>query len=477
MVRRNFLAGLGTAVALTAASRAKEAKRPNILFCIADDWGWPHASIHGDAVVKTPTFDSIARNGILFENAFAIVPSCTPSRNSILTGQYPWRLKTGASLWSVFPEGVQTYPNLLEDAGYHVGSYRKAFGPGIDRDRSVAGEKYKSVDEFFEARPEGKPFCFWFGTSDPHRGYKWQSGIESGMKLEDVEVPPYFPDTEKVRTDICDYYYEVQRFDRETGEVLQRLEEAGELDNTLVLMTGDHGWPFPRSKANLYDSGTHVCLVAQWADRIKADRVVDDFVSFHDFAPTFLAAAGLQPLEVMTGRSLLNIFDSGKSGQIEPQRNHVVLGKERHTPCQPDDASGTPMRAIRTKDFLYIRNFKPECWPAGAPEAMYKDAYFDIDASPTKDVIVEHKDDPTLGKFFELAIAKRPADELYDLSKDPHEINNVAANPEYAKRMGALTRQLTTLLEQSEDPRVLGQGDLFDRYKYLGRTKLSKKKK
>lgn len=473
MERRGFLAGLGVVVAASSVLAAKT-KRPNILFAIADDWGWPHASIHGDAVVKTPTFDSIARNGILFKNAFAIVPSCTPSRNSILTGQYPWRLKTGASLWSVFPDGVQTYPNMLEDHGYHVGCYRKAFGPGIDRKRPVAGQKYRSVDAFFEARPEGKPFCFWFGTSDPHRGYKWQSGIDSGMKLEEVEVPPCFPDTETVRTDICDYYFEVQRFDSQVGEVLQRLEKTGELDNTLVLMTGDHGWPFPRSKANLYDSGTHVCLAAQWGNRIKAGRSVDDFVSFHDFAPTFMETAGLQPLEAMTGRSLMNIFKTRKSGQIEPRRDHVVLGKERHTPCQPDDASGTPMRAIRTRDFLYIHNFKPECWPAGALEAKYKEAYFDIDASPTKKVIVEGKDDPERGKFFDLAIARRPEDELYDLRKDPHQIVNVAGNPEYAEQMEKLRSRLMESLEKSEDPRVSGQGDLFDEYKYLGKTKLGK---
>jgi len=471
MVRHIFLIGVGLMMLGSTALFANEVKRPNILFAMADDWGWPHASIHGDTVVQTPTFDSLARNGILFEHAFAIVPSCTPSRNSVLTGQYPWRLKTGASLWSVFPEGVQTFPHLLEDAGYHVGCYRKAYGPGPDRkDRPLAGKKYKSVEAFFAARAEGQPFCFWFGTSDPHRGYKWQSGIQSGMKLDEVEVPPYLPDTEIVRTDICDYYFEVQRFDRELGEVLRRLEKMGELDNTLVLMTGDHGWPFPRSKANLYDSGTHVCLAAQWGDRIKPGRVVNDFVSFHDFAPTFMELAGLKPLDVMTGRSLMNIITAAKSGQIEPQRNHVVLGKERHTPCQENDAGGTPMRALRTKDFLLIRNFKPERWPAGAPVAKYKGAYFDIDGSPTKDVVVAGKDQPERAKFFNGAIAKRPADELYDLRKDPHQINNVAGNPEYAEVLEALRTRLMELLEKSNDPRVRGQGDRFDEYKYFGRT-------
>ncbi|MCF7850025.1 MAG: sulfatase, partial [Kiritimatiellales bacterium] len=433
--RRNFLRAAGLACAAASVyGKAASAKRPNILFALADDWGAPHASIMGDTVVKTPTFDSIARNGILFHNAFVIAPSCTPCRNSIMTGQYPWRLGRGVNLWSEFPDGFQTFPNILEDNGYFVGSYRKAFGPGKNRERPVDGTKYESVEEFFAERPKDKPFCFWFGTSDPHRSYKWQSGIESGMKLEDVQVPPYFPDSEEVRTDICDYYWEVQRFDRETGEVLKKIEEMGELDNTLVVMSGDHGWPFPRCKANLYDSGTHVCLAMQWASRIKQGRTVDDFISFHDFAPTFLEAAGLKPLPEMTGRSLMTIFDSPKSGRIEAFRDHVICSKERHTPCQGDLLMGTPMRSIRTKDFLYIHNFKPDRWPAGAPESK-KGSYGDIDGGPTKDYILEHKDEPGMEKYFKMACAKRPEGELFDVRKDPYQLNNLADNPEYAHVM------------------------------------------
>jgi N-sulfoglucosamine sulfohydrolase len=253
-------------------------KLPNIFFAIADDWGWPHAQLYGDQVVQTPTFESIVRKGILFQNAFVSAPSCTPSRNAILTGQYHWRLGTGANLYGSLPAEHKTYANLLEDKGYFVGTYRKAFGPGKDRERKAAGKPYKSFKEFLDQRPTDKPFCFWSGSSDPHRGYKWESGTKSGMKLEDVTVPPCFPDNKKVRTDICDYYFEVQRFDREVGEQLKLLAEAGELDNTLIVMTGDHGWPFPRGKSNLYDLGTHVPLAIQWGTKIKKGRVVDDFV-------------------------------------------------------------------------------------------------------------------------------------------------------------------------------------------------------
>jgi N-sulfoglucosamine sulfohydrolase len=472
--RRQFLktTALGvSAFSFASLLRANETQlnRPNIFFAIADDWAWPHSGSYGDIVVKTPTFDRIAANGILFNNTFVTAPSCTPSRNSILTGQYHWRLGPGVNLWSKFPEGQKTYPNILEDSGYFVGSYRKAFGPGQDSERPSAGKKYKSVESFFKDRPKDKPFCFWFGSTDPHRGYEWQSGIKSGMKLEDVKVPPYLPDSIEVRTDICDYYFEVQRFDSEVAQALKVIEDAGELDNTIVMMTGDNGWPFPRAKSNLYDAGVHVPLAIQWPDRIKKGRVVDDFVSFADFAPTFLEAAGIKPLDVMTGRSLMNIFESNKSGTVDAGRDHVLTGKERHTPAQADHMGGTPMRAIRNKDFLYIHNFKPERWPAGDPETSLRGpALSDIDGGPTKTYIVEHKDDPKLKKYYDLACAKRPADELYDLKKDPYQLNNVAAEPDYASTLKKLKDQLMKELKESGDPRVLGQGDIIESYKYYG---------
>jgi arylsulfatase A-like enzyme len=251
--RRNFLKAMGLGVASLAFSGCASTselfgggtpkKRPNILFCLADDWSWPHASIAGDKVVKTPTFDRVAREGVLFENAFVSAPSCTPSRGAILTGQWHWRLEEGGNLWSTLPAKFDVYPDLLESAGYHVGYTRKGWGPGRNepggRTRNPAGPRYKNFQGFMKARPQGKPFCFWFGSTDPHRVYKWQSGVKSGMKLEDVEVPACFPDSEEVRTDICDYYWEVQRFDTEVGELLNLLEEKGELDNTLVAISGD----------------------------------------------------------------------------------------------------------------------------------------------------------------------------------------------------------------------------------------------
>jgi len=493
--RRDFLKAMGIGAASLAVpgcvSFAQQlrggaaGKRPNILFCLADDWSWPHAGIAGDKVVKTPAFDRVAREGVLFKNAYVSAPSCTPSRGAIVTGQWHWRLEEGGNLWSTLPAKFKVYPDLLEQAGYHIGFTRKGWAPGRDgpggRKRNPAGPQYKNFQQFLKDRPKGEPFCFWFGSYDPHRGYKWKSGVNSGMKLEDVEVPACLPDSEEVRTDICDYFWEVQRFDREVGELLKVLEENGELENTLVVISGDNGMPFPRCKSNLYDLGTNVPLAVRWPARVKGDRVVEDFISLSDLAPTFLEAAGLKPTPGMTAKSFLNVLTSAKSGRVDPKRDHVLTGKERHVPCQQTGMAGYPMRAIRTHDFLYIRNFKPDRWPAGAPKGYDQPTkivvsrplgthygYADVNAAPAKSYMLKYRDDPKVKKLFELGFGKRPAEELYDLRKDPAELNNVADRPEYAKVKSKLADDLMAELKVTKDPRVLGKGDAFDKYPYYG---------
>jgi len=205
MNRRTFLrtASLAPLALGTVGGRLARAAdpgadtRPNILFCIADDWAWPHAGAYGDPVVRTPTFDRIAREGILFDYAYVTAPSCTPSRNSILTGQWHWRLGQGANLWSTLDPKYPVYPLLLEKAGYFVGHWRKAWGPGnwkaLGRTEDPAGPTFNGFDDFLKKRPAGKPFCFWLGAFDPHRPYKWQSGAKSGIDITRIPLPADLP--------------------------------------------------------------------------------------------------------------------------------------------------------------------------------------------------------------------------------------------------------------------------------------------
>jgi arylsulfatase A-like enzyme len=432
-------------VILFGCKENKSIQQPNILFALGDDWSWPHASIAyemsipgSDNVIKTPNFDRIARAGVLFKNAFCSAPSCGPSRSAILTGRNMWELETGANLRGVFPNKFGVYTDALEEAGYHVGHIDKGCTPMkfIDGRTDPAGQKYKDFEEFMDKRNDDKPFCFWFGSHDAHRAYKKDSGVESGMNPKDVAVPAYLPDDEVIRKDICDYYFEVQRFDQRLGKMLTLIEERGELENTLVVISGDNGLPFPRSKVEIYDAGTRVPLVISWPAIIKGGRVVDDFVNLAELGPTFMEAAGLKPLKTMTTKSFINVLMSQKQGQVDSKRNKTFTGRGYHDfQCRADD-TGYPARALRTADFLYIRNYEPNRWPSGDPIVFRENRgkYGEVDQSPTKAFMEAHRENTKFMKLFKLAFEKRPHEELYDLRRDPGQLDNIFKNPKYEKQ-------------------------------------------
>ncbi len=466
------LISLGFGQEKTRDNVATQVKRPNIVFAIADDWGWPHASAFGEVGIQTPTFDRIAKEGVFFTQAFVSSPSCTPSRGAIVTGQHFFRLKAGGNLHAIWPENqFPEYPDLLAKSGYHVGHYRKAWGPGKSK-KQPGGKTYRSVDAFFDARPEGKPFCFWFGSSDPHRGYKLGSGKASGIDPRKVHLFPFFPDTEKVRNDVADYFFEVQRFDRQVGELLKKLKEMGELENTIVIMTSDHGMPFPRCKGNVHDSGTRVPF-AVMGPNVVGGRNSADLVSLTDVAPTFLQAAGLDIPTAMTGKSLWPILSSKETGIVDSSRKFVLVGRERHTVAQAKgNQGGYPVRAIRTQDYLYVRNFEPDRWPAGTPDfnnAQRGQAWLaDCDNGPTKMELWDLKDDPRYKKLYQICFAKRGAEELYDLKNDPDQVRNVINQETYQKIRKELSEKLTAELKNAKDPRIEGNGSFFDEQPYSG---------
>lgn len=464
-----------------AAETTNDSGRPNILFMIADDWGWPHAGVYGDPVVQTPTFDRLAREGVLFEQAYVSSPSCTPSRNAVLTGQYHWRLGEGANLHSTLDVSIPVFPLLLQEAGYHVGYWRKSWGPGNLQaggycNTHPAGKNYtKGFQQFIEARPKGKPFCFWLGSSDPHRPYEEGSGRASGMDIDKVPVPGFYPNVEKIRSDIADYYFEVQRFDSDCAEAIKLLEKNGELDNTIIVMTGDHGMPFPRCKSNVYDMGVRVPMAIRWGAKVRGGWRPADFMSFVDLAPTFLEAAGEIIPETMCGRSLLPVLLSEKEGRVDPKRDHAIFGKERHVPGQAAPSLvGYPCRGIRTERYLYIRNLASDRWPAGVLQGAThpRDAHPDCDNGPTASFLIEHRDDPALSRYYALSFAKRPAEELYDMQADADQLQNLAESSEHLAVKQELAEMLDVELKATNDPRVIGGGEKFDQYPYRAPYKL-----
>lgn len=448
----NFIS-LSILLVLSFLQKPVENKPPNILFLIADDWSFPHAGIYGDPVVRTPTFDQMAKEGALFINAYTASPSCSPSRASILTGRYPHENESGGNLWPEWPAQYPTYVAFLEKTGYFTGSTQKGWGPGDFKvsglEHNPAGKSYSDFEAFLKERPEGKPFTFWFGSSDPHRDYVANTGIQSGMKLEDVVVPDFFPDNDCVRNDILDYYFEIERFDRECGQLIRKLEEIGELDNTIIVMTSDNGMPFPRAKANLYDYGTRMPLVIRWPTMIKAGNVISEFVNFVDFAPSFLEAAGLKP-EKMSGQSLWPLLAGKKQ-----DRDQVFLERERHANVRQGNLS-YPMRAVRNHRYLYIWNPMPDRDPAGNPSVHQSvGQYGDVDHSITKFLIMAMEGKNGTGKpdYFVLSFGTRPEEELYDVEKDPYQLYNLATDPALAEVKEQLRKDLLAWMKRTNDPR------------------------
>ncbi len=515
------LAGLGGGVGL-AAPAAK--KRPNIFFFFADDWG-RYASVYDtfgpNAALRTPVFDRFAREGVRFNNAHVTAPSCTPCRSSLLSGQYFYRTGLGAILQGArWDAAIPSYPLLLEKTGYHIGYTYKVWSPGSPVDApyggkarayakagrrfcgfsqnatklvkagkspeaaksEICGEAMRNFEAFLDDRKADQPFCYWFGPTNTHR--KWIQGSGKalwGLEPDDLKgrMPKFLPDVPEVREDMCDYFGEVLALDRMFGLFLEKLEAIGERENTLVVVSGDHGIPgFPRGKCNLYDLGTQVPLFAQWAGRAPGGRVVEDFVNLMDLAPTFLEAAGESVPSCMTGRSIVPLLRSKRSGWIDPQRDHVVTGRERHVAKARAGQLPYPQRAIRTRDYLYIRNFEPDRWPMGTPTGLNDPAtepafervrentfvcFGDLDASPTKAWMVANRKDPQWREHWRLGFDKRPAEELYDLRRDPDQMRNVATDSAYAETRARLAKRLMDTLQATGDPRVQGDGRTFER--------------
>ncbi|MCP5557009.1 MAG: sulfatase [Verrucomicrobiaceae bacterium] len=465
----NRLAVLLLCIATPFCRAASE--RPNILFVLADNWYYPHAAANGDPAVRTPVFDRIAREGARFTHAFCPVPSCSPTRSCILTGRAAHQLEDAASLWSLFPSNLRVFTDDLTAAGYHVGYTGKGWSPGnykdYGRSQNPAGPEFKTVTDFLDsADAVGKPFFYWLG--DTHTSLnKWipGSGRKTGIDPAKVVVPACLPDVPEVREEIADYLASVQQIDEAVGAAVGELEKRGILDNTIVIYTSDNGWQMPRGLANCYDTGTRIPLAIRWPGHTPDGKVLDDFISLTDCAPTFLELAGVPVPPAMTGRSFVDILE-GKPSAI--RRDQVFLERERHANVRRGDLS-YPIRAIRTADFLYLRNLRPDRWPAGDPELYVAVGDFgDIDGSRTKQYMWDHQSDPSVRELYKLSFEKRPAEELYDLRKDPDQMRNLATDPELSETKAKLRQQLDQWMKETHDPRLDAAYDAWDHYPYFG---------
>lgn len=492
-VLRCFLASLAIVSPAVLSAKSGEFERPNVLIVMTDDQSYPHASAYGTNWVRTPSFDRIAASGALIHNGFVSAPSCGPSRAALLTGQDFYRLGPTSMNHMIWQKGTLTVTDHLIRVGYGAGFTGKGWAPGNFRNggRSISptgalfnaatakqpGSGVTKIDysanfDSFLDQNGNKPFIFWVGINEPHRPVANGVAARSGKSISDGDVPGWLPQNSAVRDDVADYAYEIEWADSELGQILDRLAKEGRLDNTLIIFTADNGMPFPRAKGTLYDAGTHMPMAIAWPKGFRGKQQLDQFVSTPDFGATIMAAAGLTIPSEMTGQNLLPLLRGTAAGK----RKFVVMGMERHFPGGRADGGGYPVRAIRTGEWLYIRNYAPNANPAGDlngivwPDDDPTGGFGDVDGNPTKTVIVQQRDQ--FPDFYQRAFGKRPAEELYSLKDDPAQFTNLAGDPSFARQKKKLAAQMDAYLTRTGDPRALGRGADFDawmrRYPVMG---------
>ena len=462
--------------ALAAAAPSPAPATPNVLFIIADDASRHFGEAYRCDWVKTPHIDRLAKQGLVFDNAYTPTSKCAPSRAAILTGRNPWQLEEAANHQPFFPAKFVAFSEALAKAGIHTSGAGKTWGPGeakladgSPRNFSLGAGGGKNEPDpgvafaaFLKARAPGTPFFYWFGSGYPHRAYKPDSGIQAGKKTADIDrVPAYWPDNDVIRRDMLDYAIEVEAYDAQVGSLVAALEASGEARNTLIVVTSDHGMPFPRVKGHTYDDAHRIPVVASWpAGILSPGRRVADFISFIDLAPTFLDLFGVngtaQGMAPVSGRSFTDLLRNDPKGD----RGFVLVGRERNDVlARPGSPAGLgyPTRGIREGSLLFIRNFAPDRWPCGDPDRDLRDT----DDGPSKSFVAKlGQQDP----YWQHAFGKRPAEQLFDLSRYPDCVKNLVADPVFAGRVAVLREKLMAELRRQEDPRALGKGEVFDQY-------------
>ena len=388
-------------------------EKPNIIVFIADDVSWDDIGVYGNDQVVTPNIDNLAKNGLIFNNAYLTTSSCSPSRNSILTGRYPHN--TGAAeLHTEPPLDMTSFPEILKDKGYytlqagkfHMGEYAKRGFHEVHDNKQInglGGEDYWV--EGLKERPKSKPFFMWYASYDAHR--TWGENEFSGThNPEKIVVPDYLVNGSLTRLDLANYYDEITRFDHYIGEVVNELKAQGEYENTYIIVMADNGRPFPHSKTRLNDQGVKTPFIVHHPRSIKSNKKSNSLISAVDIASTILDIAGITPSESFQGNSFLNIINNPEL----KFRNYVFAEHNWHD-------YESYQRMVRNEKYLYIKNSRPQFPQEGPLDAINSPTYIDLkDAEKNK----------TISKVqAEIFIKPRPSEELYDLSNDPFQYKNL----------------------------------------------------
>jgi len=438
--RRQFLKTLGYgSLALLGhpilAADPAATDRPNFVIIIADDLAYSDVGAYGHPHIRTPNIDKLAEQGLKFDSAFLTCASCSPTRCSIMTSRYPHN--TGAAeLHQPLPPDQITFPSLLKEAGYytvaagkwHLGNHAKT---GFHR---IVGSGPSGCELWLDQlrnRPRNKPFFMWLASIDPHRPYK-PNTIPNPHKPSDVIVPPFLPDTPETRRDLAAYYDEITRLDGHVGKVLDELDRQNIADNTFVLFLSDNGRPFPRCKTTIYDSGIRTPFIVRWPRKIKPRTTCSSLVSVIDIAPTILELARLQPPPSFQGRSFARLL----TDPTQSIRRYIFAEHNWHD-YQAHE------RAVRSRDFLYIRNAFPHL-PATPPA--------DAVRGPTFQKMIQLYDAGKLPPHQQTCfVTPRPTEELYNTNNDPYCLHNLAPDPRYTIVLQKMRRILDRWIERTND--------------------------
>ncbi|NND98419.1 MAG: sulfatase [Pirellulaceae bacterium] len=431
-----LIATLTASIFLATWSSAFAAERPNFILYITDDVSQDDLGCYGNEVAQTPNLDQMAREGLRLTNAYLTCSSCSPSRCSLITGRYPHN--TGAcELHTSLPKGHFLFPEALHDAGYYtVLSGKHHMGGNVDHafDKISKGKgpgKQEDWVTILNERPKDQPFFFWFASSDAHRD--WSINDDAPIiNPEQVPVPPYLIDSPTTRKDLADYHHEVSRTDTFSGKLREALEQQGIAGNTYLIYMSDNGRPFPRCKTRLYDSGVKSPLIIYSPGNVQPG-VSQSLISVNlDIGPTILDLAGVERSERLQGvsmRPLLQDTDATIRDFVFSEHNwHVMQANER---------------MVRHGKYMYIRNAYPElqsmCVEA-APKFPAGQDLWDAHAAGT---LKQHQGD--------IFLVPRPAEELYDVQHDPHQLKNLAGEAAFASQANQLRKLLDQWATETKD--------------------------
>jgi len=409
---------------------------------IADDLAWNDAGCYGNAEVRTPNIDRLAKQGMKFNKAFTATAMCAPTRQQLYTGVFPVRNGAYPNHSKVKP-GTKSIVHHLRALGYRVGlKGKKHFGPA----ESFPFDKVDNIPQYMADR--SAPFCLLFTSHHPHP--KWPKA--KGYDPQTITVPAHLVDNRETREALCRYYTAVTAFDTEVGQYLAMLEKSGRAENTLVIVTSEQGPDLPGGKWTCYDYGLRTQFIARWPGVIKPGSETDAIIQYVDVAPTLIELAGGAPRAIDTGRPGApdggNGFDGRSFHDVLKGKatEHNDLAYGVHTTAGIIAGKPYPVRSVRDRRFRYIVNLMPD---AKFQNIMTEKNYENIWDSWVRDAATDTRAARLTRRY-----QHRPPEEFYDLEKDPFELNNLADKPEYREKMDAMRKQLDAWMDQQGDKGV-----------------------